>query len=55
MRGVAWVVLLASGVHAIWPLPTEYDYGDGVLFIKKGEVDVQYNGAGSVSALPLYF
>ncbi|KXT17831.1 hypothetical protein AC579_5336 [Pseudocercospora musae] len=51
MRSLPFIGLLVVSAQAIWPMPTEYKHGDGVLWISKDKVDVIYNGPGSVSSL----
>lgn len=41
--------LLAVSVEAIWPLPSQYQHGDAILWIKQGEFSVAYNAPGQVS------
>jgi hexosaminidase len=51
-RSFASIVLLASSVLAVWPLPTKYSHGDEVLWIAREKVTVSYHGP---TVSPLHF
>lgn len=46
MKSFAVVPLLAAGVSALWPIPSKYTHGDGVLWINphNKNVSIIYNG-----------
>ncbi|CAK4033151.1 glycoside hydrolase family 20 [Lecanosticta acicola] len=54
MRTSSLLALLATGAQAIWPLPSKYTSGHGVLFIDQAKVKVTYNGPGHVSLSSLF-